>query len=37
MKNFPMPSPSEVIKIYKLSARKNLSQNFLFDTKLCGR
>ena len=30
----PMPSISQIVKLYKLSAQKNLSQNFLLDSNL---
>lgn len=33
----PLPTIRDVIKMYKLSAIKELSQNFLMDERLCGR
>ncbi|XP_034249396.1 dimethyladenosine transferase 1, mitochondrial [Thrips palmi] len=30
----PLPSPRDLIKLYKLRARKQLSQNFLLDTRI---
>ena len=30
----PIPSISEIVKLYKLSAQKHLSQNFLLDKNI---
>lgn len=30
-----LPSVKELLRIYELRARKNLSQNFLMDLNLC--
>lgn len=30
----PLPSPRDLIKLYNLRARKQLSQNFLLDTRI---
>lgn len=30
----PLPTPRDLIKLYKLRARKQLSQNFLLDTRI---
>lgn len=31
----PMPRISEIVKLYRLSATKKLSQNFLLDMNVC--
>ena len=33
----PMPSISEIVKLYKLRAQKKLSQNFLLDKNINDR
>ena len=33
----PLPSTGELLRLYKLRARKQLSQNFLLDPKLCSK
>lgn len=30
----PLPSPRELLKLYKISAQRNLSQNFLLDSRI---
>ena len=31
----PIPSVSEVLRLYRINARKQLSQNFLLDMNMC--
>lgn len=33
----PLPSPGELLRLYKLKALKKMSQNFLLDPKLCSK
>ena len=33
----PLPTVAELLKLYQIRAAKQLSQNFLLDTKLCGK
>ncbi|OAF71891.1 hypothetical protein A3Q56_00329 [Intoshia linei] len=33
----PMPTISDMIRIYKVSARKNLGQNFILDENICDK
>lgn len=33
----PLPSIREILKLYRLRARKQLSQNFLLDKNLCAK
>lgn len=30
----PLPSPRELLKLYKIQAQRNLSQNFLLDSRI---
>jgi hypothetical protein len=32
----PMPSPRELVRLYRLSAVKELSQNFILDLNVTG-
>lgn len=33
----PLPTIKDLLKLYKLRARKHLSQNFLLDRRLCSK
>ena len=33
----PLPTVRDLVKLYRVRARKQLSQNFLVDSKLCDR